>query len=166
MRMRYKVLGVRRDKRIIFDNYLLDLVDQNGNLLKYPVEFTAKYICSRIKQKEIAVEYLNDNDILTIVKNFEIIATILPKYQGEPFVANKFTNPVTEDDGETWIKPVVGKTYYVYKDGYRVIYDKLISFKIIYPDKSFKSYIKEKIQICKWNANNDAQVMLMVKNTS
>ncbi|WP_304131728.1 hypothetical protein [Mesonia mobilis] len=144
----YKILAAIREKNTHFkyDNYYLKLVGTDGIILNHYVDFTTKYIHSRISQLGIPVVKLSQENVYDILLDLNIRAKILPKYKGEDFIADEFTNPVTIDNGKTWIKPKIGETYQVYRDGYRVIYDELVDFfidKTSEEGKNFRIKVKK-----------------------
>ena len=117
------------------------------------IDFTTKYIHSRISQLGIPVVKLSQENVYDILLDLNIRAKILPKYKGEDFIADEFTNPVTIDNGKTWIKPKIGETYQVYRDGYRVIYDELVDFfidKTSEEGKNFRIKVKKILRGLRW----------------
>ena len=101
MSKEYKVLDVQRTKGKNFNKINLMLIDENGDKLEYPVEFTTKMIKDEMRGQCISVDRLSEEFFLQAIGLLVISAIIVRKYEGEPFVANEFTNPVTIDNGQT-----------------------------------------------------------------
>ena len=115
---KYKIIEKERISNSLFDNYYFILENSKNITLKYPVDFTVKYIHSRLECQEIPID------------TALVVAEILPKYRDQEFIATKFSNPVTIDNGKNWIKPKIGETYKVFRTGFRVNYNQSVELKL------------------------------------